>query len=338
MKTSHITGILTVLLFTSCALFKGKKEIDHLEFEFSPQSKINYGHSFQVKTKAVYKSGKKKDITTKKDLNVNCKGGSYDNGTVTIDGYPKAWSRDTIDLTAQYIIGDKTFDLKDSIPFNYQGDLTITLRGNNGANGEDGKNRSTPLIFRDGKDGEDGEIGGNGENGHDLSVNIWKDPNRSIYRIKVVDLVTNVTYYYTYKDEGFAIKFDVSGGTGGNGGDGGNGSSGKDGEITEKKSKNPGDGGNGGNGGVGGKGGNGGAVYIFLHPNAKDLQNKIAIYNFGGAGGQAGDFGSAGSAGSPAEGQADANDGASGAPGVIGETGLDGPAVQVTIEDFDIEN
>lgn len=329
---------VTLFFLAGCALFKGNKEIERLKFVYDANATINYGHSFSVKTMIVYKGGKEKEITSKKELQVTVKGASYNKGRIYIDGYPETLRSDTIYLSAEYIKDDKTYSLKEAIPFNYQGDLQIEFKGEKGANGSNGKSRSTPIIFRDGKDGEDGYEGEMGKNGDDLSVNIWKDPQTGLYRIKVMNLNTSKTYHYTYKDAGFGIRFDVNGGNGGDGGDGGDGSDGKDGEITEKKTKSPGDGGNGGNGGIGGTGGTGGTVYVFIHPNAKEIQNKIAVYNFGGSGGQAGEGGKAGDAGKPAEGQDEANPGVDGAPGAIGPDGLQGAPFQITVEDFDIEN
>lgn len=334
----HVFFIAVALFFlTGCTLFKGNKEIERLKFVYDANATINYGHSFSVKTMIVYKGGKEKEITSKKELRITIKGANYKKGTIYIDGYPETLRSDTIYMSAEYIKDNKTYSLKEAIPYNYQGDLLVEFRGEKGANGANGKSRSTPIIFRDGKDGEDGYAGESGENGDDLSVNIWKDTLTGLYRIKILNLNTTKTYHYTFKDAGFGIRFDVNGGNGGDGGDGGDGSDGKDGEITEKKTKSPGDGGNGGNGGIGGIGGNGGMVYVLIHPNAKEIQSKIAVYNFGGNGGLAGEGGKAGNAGKPAEGQGDANSGLDGAPGAIGEVGLQGAPFQITVEDFDIE-
>ena len=338
MKQNYLLYLLTLAILSGCALFKGHKEIEGIKFSYADNSTINYGHNFYLKTILVYKGGKEKNITSKKELNIELTGGKYNNGKITIDGYPEQLGYDTIFVKAIYTVNDTSYSLQQAIPFNYKGDLKIDFVGNQGSVGEDGKNRSTPLLLRNGKDGEAGENGENGQNGHELTVNVWKEIETDRYRIKVSNLITSKVYYYTYKDNGFGIVFNVNGGNGGNGGNAGDGGTGKDGIITEKKNKNPGNGGDGGNGGTGGNGGNGGTVYVFLHPSAKELKNKIAIYNFGGESGKGGSSGDGGKPGTPEDGQSSGTDGVSGTEGGIGKNGYQGTAFQVVIEDFDIEN
>lgn len=338
MNTKHIIFPLLLLMLSACALLKGKKEIQEIKLEYPTDAKINYGYTFPIKTYVVYSNGKKKEITGKKELTISAEGATYSNGKLKIGGYPENLRSDTIKLTAVYTVNDKTYEKKMTLPFNYNGDLVVAFNGKAGIDGESGKNKGTPVILRNGKNGEDGGEGGVGENGADLTVNIWKETDKERYRVKVSNLVTQKTYQYTYQPNGFGIRFEVNGGKGGNGGDGGDGGNGKDGLINEKKNKDPGDGGNGGNGGIGGTGGNGGTVFVFIHPNAAELENKIAIYNFGGTGGNAGQAGDAGEGGDPAEGQDLVPDGVAGADGVVGQSGETGAPYQIIVEDFDIED
>lgn len=329
--------IIILFFISSCALLKGNKEIESIKFKYQTDTPINYGETFTLTTLAYYKNGKTKDISSKNDLKITVMGGIYKNGRIQIECKPEILMPDTIYVQAEYVTETKTFSHKEAIPFNYLSPLTVIFRGENGVNGENGKNRSTPLLFKDGKTGEDGFIGQDGENGHDLTVNIWKEAETERYRVKVTDLTTNKTYQYTYKNNGFEIRFDVTGGNGGTGGEGGEGGDGKDGLISDKKTRLPGDGGTGGNGGNGGLGGTGGSVYVFLHPNAKELEQKITVYNFGGDGGQAGAGGPGGKGGKPAEGQDLTPDGTSGGNGWNGEKGQQGPILQLIIDHFDIE-
>ncbi|MFT5821850.1 MAG: hypothetical protein ACI8ZM_003106 [Crocinitomix sp.] len=338
VKRYLLASTLVFLLLSGCALLKGKKEIVGLKFSYAPTAVINYGSSFSIKTKLVYENGKEKDITDKKDLSITVTGGIYRKGKISIGGHPETLRSDTVHIRAVYTLNDKEYKLSESIPFNYNGTLILKFKGENGANGADGDNKGTPVILRNGKTGGEGLIGGEGGIGQDLSVNIWKEITGERYRISATNLITNKTYQYTFKDKGFGIRFDVGGGSGGIGGDGGKGGNGKDGIISEKKTKTPGDGGNGGNGGNGGFGGSGGTVYIFIHPNAAELKNKIAVYNSGGLGGAAGNAGKAGNAGEPAGGQDQVPDGIAGIDGIAGEAGQTGSPFEVVVEDFDIEN
>jgi hypothetical protein len=340
MKSYAIASAMALafLFLSGCVIFKGKKEVKGLKFSYAPIAEINYGATFSIKTKLVYENGKEKDITDKKDLSITVIGGTYHKGIISIGGYPEALRSDTVHVKAYYTINDKEYQLKEAIPFNYKGDLVLNFRGDNGANGADGDNKGTPLLLKDGKTGGEGQIGVEGGIGQDLSVNIWKELKGNRYRITATNLITNKTFQYTYKDNGFGIRFDVSGGVGGAGGDGGDGGNGKDHMISEKKTKTPGDGGDGGNGGNGGNGGTGGTVYIFIHPNAEELVNKIAVYNAGGSGGIAGKAGKPGKGGTPVGGQDQVPDGITGVDGLAGELGLTGPEYEIAVEDFDIKN
>ena len=341
-KTSLFKFILTnalILLFVSaCGIFKGNKEIERLKFSYSSTAEINYGHSFSLKTMLVYKNGREKDISGKKDLTIVVKRGDYKNGKIKIGAYPQSLQPDTIHVKAVYTANDKTYEYSEAIPFNYQGALLIDFSGEPGADGADGGNKGTPLLLRNGKTGGAGLIGAKGNNGHDLTINIWKEKQGERYRISVANLVTNKTYQYTYVDKGFGIQFDVRGGKGGTGGDGGDGGDGKDGVVSDKKTKNPGDGGDGGIGGNGGNGGDSGMVYVFVHPTAEVLIGQIAVYNFGGKGGSFGKGGKAGQGGDPAAGQYQVPDGVMGSEGIAGESGVQGPQFEIVVEDFDIEN
>ncbi len=328
--------VLCVFFFVSaCSIFKVNKKIIAIEIRYDTNVPILYGHSFEINVLAIYSNGKKQEITHKNNCLISVIGGSINKGTITIPNYPTTPIRDTILVTANYSLDDQSFSKELKIPYNYLDHLTVSFNGANGLDGTRGKDKGTPLIFRNGNDGATGANGAPGEDGHQLAVYIWKEDASDLYRIKVNDLITDATYFYTFRDRGFGLKLILNGGRGGNGGDGGDGGTGKDGSISDNKTKEPGNGGNGGNGGTGGNGGNGGSAIIFLHPSAIELQNKISITNLGGESGGPGIAGKAGQAGQPLNGQTPGQTGAEGIHGKSGENGLIGDPFQLLIEAFE---
>jgi hypothetical protein len=300
-------------------------------------AKINYGHSFLLRSFITYSSGKQKEVTGKKSVELSVNGGSVSGSIIYVENYPKSFKNDSIYISAKYLKKEVSFATAKVIPFNYLGDLVLEFNGLDGQKGEAGSKGRTALLFRGGKDGFEGEAGYSGDNGHDLSVHIYKDALSGLYFVRVMDVTTSEIYYYKNKDTGFPIKFKLMGGAGGEGGKGGEGGDGKDAKKTEKKTKLCGAGGNGANGGIGGTGGNGGTVYVFIHPSADGIQKRITIYNTGGVSGPGGKGGAAGKAGAPLENGNPCKDGVSGGYGADGTMGLPGQAIQISVEDFDID-
>ena len=331
------TIVLSSLFLTGCAIFKGDKKPTAIDFEFDSNSNINYGYSFNFKTNLIYSNGRTKDITNKSELTIDIKGAEYNNGRISIENYPKSFSNNIISVSATYTKNEIILSKKVDIPFNYRGDVIVNFTGAKGDQGAKGSDGGSSLLFRDGKDGDPGLEGQMGKTGDNLTVYVWRAGD-NLFRVKVNNLSSGQIYYYYFKNYGFGFKFNVNGGEGGNGGDGGDGGDGKDGSSTDKKTKEPGNGGNGGAGGNGGTGGNGGDVYIFIHPNAAEIQGQFAVYNFPGAGGKGGSGGKGGKAGTPITGQAAANAGMAGIAGNSGLVGLSNGNLQYIIEEFDIEN
>ncbi len=329
--------IMILLSLLGCAVFKGTISVVSLRLEYDTNAAINYGQSINLKTIGIYSNGSERDITGRKELDIQLKGAVYFNNKIHIGGYPTEWMPDTVFVEANWITDANVVSEKIKIPFNYRSDLSLPFVGDNGINGEHARDRSTPLLFRDGNDGENGLNGQSGLDGHQLAVYVWKIPNSVLYKIKVCNLTTQINYYFFFKENGQAIRINVSGGSGGNGGNGGAGGTGKDAELTEKKTKDPGNGGNGGNGGDGGPGGFGGSVIIFLHPSAISLEKKFAIINLGGSGGVGGKAGVYGTPGKPLDGGTIGSSGTSGLDGTNGQQGAEGDPYQVYIESFDIE-
>ena len=329
---------LAGMALTGCAIFGGDKKPGKLELRYDKNSFINYGHSFKLEAYVLYNNGKEKEVTGKDELQIKIHGASYNNGWVSVDGYPAAFGSDVIKIDGYYTKDEISLSHALDIPFNYTGDLVVAFTGRKGSQGMDGEKGNTALLFRDGNSGDTGLNGNKGGDGDNLTVYVWKDLTTGLYKIKVTNLITNTSYYYKTTSSNYAIRFDVSGGEGGKGGNGGNGGDGKDGSSTEKKTKEPGDGGDGGWGGDGGSGGNGGNVYVFIHPNAAEVQSRITAYLNGGPGGEGGDGGTGGKGGAPLEGQTAGTSGGAGRSGNRGINGLPGTVFEVLVEEFDIES
>jgi len=335
MKILNASILIILISLSSCGTKRWGNPTG-IEIEVPAEARINHGHSFEVNTYLVFDSGKRKDMSRSSDLTFAVKGAQVDGKKFRIEGMPTQFGSDTVWLRAQLNYKDSLYSSTKEIPFNYKGDLNIDLSGEQGQAGPNGSSGGTPIVFRDGKDGDDGGIGLPGMSGHDIQVHVYKNDS-GLYKLRLISLITNETYYFTNKDVGFPIIIGVRGGKGGNGGAGGSGGDGKDGKKTDKKEKLPGDGGNGGNGGQGGNGGNGGSVYLFIHPTAADIQSRITVYNTGGAGGDAGAGGAAGRPGSALENQTEGIEGNSGLPGPEGIPGASGEATVITVEPFDID-
>ena len=337
---SKIAFVLLIipLFIIGCGISKGKKIPAKIEIRYDEKSEINYGSTIPFKTILTYTSGKQKDISGKSDLGIKVTGAKHVSRSIKVPAYPLSFGSDSILIEASYSKGELIFTDAKTMHYNYKGDLKLGFNGGNGSSGSDGSNGGSSMVFRHGKDGDIGLEGGLGENGHDLVLHVYKSDTSDFFFIRVTDLVSSSMYYYRWKNIGFGIKIYVNGGDGGQGGDGGDGGDGKDGKITEKKEKRPGDGGNGANGASGGSGGDGGSVYIFLHSTAAEMQYKISVFNQGGNPGAGGKAGKAGEGGKPAEGQSQTENGVGGEyHGGPGNLGSSGPAVQISVEEFDID-
>jgi hypothetical protein len=336
VKSIQISALLLIFVLSGCALLKGNKKPVKLVLRYSSEANINYGSSFNLETFIIYSNNKEKEVTGKDELTIGISGASYrKNGTVSIDSYPTKLSSNTISVSASYVKEDISLQTQIDIPFNYKGNIQLHFDGRDGEKGTTGDKGSTALLFRDGKEGGVGGNGTSGSSGDNLTVYVWKD-SVDFYFFKVQNLKTSVTYIYKIKDRGYSFSLNATGGQGGKGGEGGNGGDGKDGSVSDDKVKDPGDGGKGGMGGNGGNGGNGGDVYVFIHPNAADIQPRVTTSNYGGTAGAGGDGGKGGKAGTPATGQTAASDGTAGASGTGGYSGSNGN-FQVLVEAFDIE-
>lgn len=336
MVFKHLIIIVSFLaLISSCGLLKEGRKVVDVRFEYDESTAVNYGRDFSFRTYAIQANGKEKDITSKEELNVECYGANYENGRIFIDGYPERFSKDLITIRAQYEKEGTIFKKELTIPFNYQSAIEANFSGTQGEVGGDGSDGGTALLFRWGKDGDSGYSGGLGGNGSDLHVHIWKDPESKKYKMIIEELESGHTYYYSFFEKGHGVSISANGGAGGRGGNGGKGGDGKDYEKTEKKTKSAGDGGHGGDGGTGGQGGTGGSIYVFIHPNAMDIQEKLGLYNFGGPGGDGGSGGQAGSGGSAPEGQTAGENGQAGNSGDQGPLGESGTTIEISIQEFE---
>jgi len=336
MKKIIFLVSLSVLIISSCKIFKGGKTLTHISFQVDLNKPINYGYKLPIKTIANYSNGKTKEITSKSDLTIKITGAKYEKGLIYCNSNPTSFQRDTIDISATYIKDNKDYTVSLLIPFNYKGAVNFNFNGKNGTNGATGSKGGSTIIFRNGKDGGIGSDGGDGELGHDITMFVWKEA--SLYYIKINDMTDDKTYYYKANDLTQAYNIYVAGGSGGQGGQGGKGGNGRDGKKTEKRTKLPGNGGDGGQGGNGGNGGKGGNVYIFIHPNATNFQQKITTNNIGGNPGLGGLGGKAGRGGTPLEGQSPTKNGNVGLNGSSGLQGAPGDVINIEIQAFDIDD
>ncbi len=338
MKSITFLVILSLIyIMTSCSMFKKKGALESIQIIYDNSQSINYAKSFEIKVLANYANGKTKNVTTKKETNVLVVGGNYKKGKINLPTYSSTIPEDIIYVKATYTDGPTTFNDSIAIPYNYKGTLVLNYYGSNGTSGSSGKKGKTPMLFKDGTNGENGANGSKGENGHDLQAYIWKED--SLFYIKIIDMITNKTHYYKANEQTETIAFYINGGSGGNGGNGGKGGDGKDATVksdgTKKRAGNGGDGGNGGNGGNGGKGG---SLYVFIHPGAQIIKNKLKVQNMGGAAGKAGVGGKAGKAGEILVGETPKKDGKVGLKGIDGQPGLKGDIISIEIVDFNIND
>ncbi len=318
----------------SCAILSKNQNYTSINLEYDQSQNINYAGVIPIKIKMSNEEGKQKDITDKRDLQIVLTGGTFLDGNIYIDSFPKSFDETQIKITASYIHNENSLTNTALIDYNFKGTLTINFQGVDGIEGDKANRKLKPVLLSDGKDGRDGEDGLNGSHGREISVKVWKHTSDEFYVFKVEDLITNQIFYYKYYDNGFGVKIDASGGQGGKGGNGSKGTDGRKGRIKDDSNINPGDGGNGGNGGNGGTGGNGGKVYLYLHPTAENLKQKILVYNLGGKAGEAGAAGEAGDPGKALDGQEEGKQGIDGQVGKIGKSGESGPLPQIMIENF----
>lgn len=325
----------TIALISSCGSTK-KLEISNIRtvyLERNPIEPTQFGGTIEGKILAQLKDGEEVDITNNRNLTFNSIDLEKQLGKkYKVVKHPTSFN-DNIAF-AQYTISEKdaTATYSDSIRLNLRGDLKVDAKAINGVDGINQKNRSTPLVWRDGNDGDHGTPGTNGQDAGDYLAYIWKEG--TAYFIYVQNIQTKEEWRYKSIEPGM-ISIDVSGGNGGRGGNGGDGGTGKDGKLEGGKSKTPGNGGDAGFGGEGGNGGNAGSVICFLHSNAAELELKISFNVSGGAAGQGGTKGKPGQPGKPLDGQPASRVGRAGRDGRRGINGNDGQMPQVTIQEFD---
>lgn len=327
--------LISFFLIAACGTTK-KIEISSIKtvyLERNPVEPAQFGGVIEGRIMARLTNGEEIDVSNNRNLTFNSTDLSRQFGKkYKVVKHPQSFDDNLV--LVQYIINEKesTATYIDSIRLNQRGDLKIDSKAPNGTDGQDQKNRSTPLVWRDGNDGDHGTPGTNGQDAGDYIAYIWKED--AAYFIYVQNILTKEEWRYKCLEPG-TISFDVSGGNGGDGGDGGDGGTGKDGKQEGDKVKTPGNGGDAGFGGNGGNGGNAGSVVCFLHSNAAELELKISFNVSGGAGGQGGNKGKPGQPGKPLDGQTASLVGRTGRNGRPGFRGNDGQMPEVSILEFD---
>lgn len=322
-------------LLAACGTTK-KLQVENIKtvyLEHNSVLPIQFGGTIEGRIIALLKDGEEVDVTNNRNLTLQSNDIEQQFGKkFKIIKHPVTFNDNSV--VVNYSITEKELvtSFVDSIKLNLRGDLLIDASALNGEDGIDQKNRSTPLIFRDGNDGDHGTPGTVGKDAGNYLAYIWKED--ASYFIYVQNIQTKEEWRYKSVEPG-VISIDVSGGNGGDGGDGGDGGTGKDGKQEGEKLKTPGNGGDAGFGGDGGNGGNAGSVICFLHNNAAELELKISFNVSGGVGGQGGSKGKPGQPGKPLTGQAASLTGRTGRDGRAGIRGSDGQMPQIAIQEFD---
>ena len=328
------TIILFLFILISCGSVKkiDVSSIRTIYLEHNPILPLNYGGKIEGKIKAITTDGEEIDITNNRHLTLTSNDVVQRGKVFEIVKHPSSFNDQFIRLSYTYVNKEEVLVISDSIQLNLRGDLRIDGSGADGLNGVNQSNRSTPLVFRDGKDGEHGTDGQHGSSAENYIGYIWKEG--SDYYVYVQNIITKEEWKYISREPS-KILFDLSGGDGGNGGNGGDGSNGKDGELDGEKSKRPGNGGNAGNGGSGGNGGSAGSIVLFLHSNAAELESKISFDMSAGNAGRAGEKGKPGLPGKALAGQVAGIKGRIGVNGLTGMRGQDGQVPEIAIQEFD---
>lgn len=329
--------LLSAAVLSACGSTKklDVSTIRAIYMEHNPVLPLNYGGKFEGKIKAITTDGEEIDITNNRHLTLNSNDIVQIGKNFTIVKHPSSFDDHYIRFAYTYVNKEEIINFSDSILLNLRGDIRIDGSGKDGEHGINQKDRSNPVVFRDGKNGEHGTDGAHGTSAGDFIAYVWKEGTD--YFIYAQNIHTKEEWRFVSR-EPKKILFDLSGGHGGNGGRGADGSNGKDGIIDGDKSKVPGNGGNAGNGGNGGNGGNAGSVILFLHTNAAELESKIT---FNVSAGNAGEFGAMGKPGLPGkalEGQLEGFKGQIGRNGLTGMRGQDGQVPPITIQEFDFSN
>ena len=329
-------GITLVLLLISCGTARLGAPTK-ITIKCDAKKEVHYGNRLPFQVVVNFEKGATRDVTAKSETTYEVSGGRVFGKEIIVEDRPENFGIDSVKVKAIYTIKEEKIETSITIPFNYQGDLLIDFSGKDGDNGENGKNRSSSMLSRDGKDGDDGDNGQDGGNGSTISAYIYKDAASDFYLIKVANVDDGKNYYYKTKNYGFAIKFLANAGDGGDGGDGGNAGDGNDAKVKDDKTKDAGDGGDGGNGGNGGNAGNAGSIFVFIHPSAADIKDKVVGFAVTGKPGIAGEPGTAGKAGAVLTGQTAKQDGIPGIAGIAGQTGQEGTGIMISVEDFDLD-
>jgi hypothetical protein len=328
--------LIVLLALSSCGVLSLEvKDIDWIEMEVLEDQEVNHGSDFTVKFSAITKKGSRKKLNEKHGVIVSSPEiEQLEWNRLKIIDVPEDFKNTSYPVVLTLQDEDKKLIASTNIFLNYKGNININAIALDGIDGIQGDDGGQTLFGRNGTEGKPGANGTDGANGDHYTIHIWKDGYE--YRMRIEDDSTGTIWKYKSIDCD-ELFFDMSGGHGGAGGRGGEGGIGKPGKVTDSKQKKPGDGGFGGNGGNGGAGGNGGSALIFIHPNAKEIKERIRIVNYGGTGGQGGLPGEGGVPGRPGKGQKPAKHGTMGKVGQQGEDGIDGPESTISIISFDFK-
>jgi len=333
MSKYFLCALSVSLFLLSCSNLKNIKvsQVEAIWFEYSPNQNLNNGSTFQGEILLQTYDGKQHDVSKNNKISFRSSDLRKSGNSYTIVKKSKAFNDDQCHLSLKYENKGEVYSSKDSMQMNFRGDLAILYNGAHGNNGKDQRNRTTPLLLRDGKNGETGENGGDGGASKSYTAHVWTIETMVYVHVKENNSNNFMKYKMTIGND---LLFNLSGGNGGDGGDGGDGGNGKNGSISGDKIKRAGDAGNGGNAGNGGSGGNGGNLNLFIHENSFAIENQLTIKTKGGHYGNRGEPGKRGVPGTPLSGQQAGRQGYPGSQGSAGYRGSDG-SVQKYIQNFD---
>lgn len=328
--------LLSILFLSGCGSYRtfDISKVAYIDFEYDDSQNLQSGSTFVGKIIAVTNKGERIDVTENNKLELRTDDLKYiSDHHFKITKHPSQFEDAQVNFTL-VLNGKDDLSITENktLKLNFKGPLTIDAKGNNGSNGEVGKDKNDAIVFRNGSNGYDGSAGSNGENGSNLNIHVWKEGDTLMIHTNNANTGANWKFKSPIQNN---ITVIVSGGNGGNGGNGGDGGDGKDGFINSDKSKLPGDGGNGGRGGNGGNGGNPGTISIIFHSNAFAHKNQFSYNQNVGLGGAGGSGGKAGQAGTPAEGQSTSNNGVAGSNGANGQNGTNAASPIIQELDFD---
>ena len=233
MSKYFLCALSVSLFLLSCSNLKNIKvsQVEAIWFEYSPNQNLNNGSTFQGEILLQTYDGKQHDVSKNNKISFSSSDLRKSGNSYTIVKKSKAFNDDQCHLSLKYENKGEVYSSQDSMQMNFRGDLAILYNGAHGNNGKDQRNRTTPLLLRDGKNGETGENGGDGGASKSYTAHVWTIESMVYVHVKENNSNNFMKYKMTIGND---LLFNLSGGNGGDGGDGGDTSSDENIEINVK--------------------------------------------------------------------------------------------------------